>query len=231
MSDPANPAPAPAAAPAAPPAAPVPAPVAPVPAPAQASLPLQPAAPPAPLPPSQPATPVDPAAVRFQTEMARVQAEADQRVRAEQVRAEQAITGAKAAEQQLHAALVDAHLTTLAARTIAPAQVVSLIRSQFAVKDGKVVHTTDASKTPAQVVEAWLATEGRHFLPASVPAGAGSPGIPAAPSAPEPLDLTTSKGATAFVHGLLAIPGAAPAPASQQTPAAPASPAAPARTS
>lgn len=190
-----------------------PAPAAPAPA-----APAAPAAQPAPAaaaaPPVQPVAPVVPGASeadrwRREAEQARADAE---RIKAEAQRvASEAQASAQRAQEQLHAALVETHLTQLAARTVSPGHVVALTRSAFEVRDGKVVVKGDASTTPAQYLEKWLAGEGKHFLPPSVPAGAGASPYPAAPPAAPPMDLRTREGATQYVHSLLETP-AAPAP-------------------
>lgn len=200
------------------PAAPVqtdpPAPAPPLPA-ALPPAPVQPAAPPAPAAPLPPPPPAGQSKEALEAEVARLRAdtEAARRLNTE---LSQAATQAKA---ELHRTLVTAELTALATKTVAPAHVVALVREAFEVDaHGKVTVRGRSDVTPAQYMEAWLAGEGKHFLPPSVPAGAGSSAFPGSAPQAQPMDLRTASGATSFVHSLLA-----------PTPAPPAAPAQPAR--
>lgn len=85
-----------------------------------------------------------------------------------------------------------------------PAHAMALLRSKFEVRDGKVIHRTDAAKDVAATVKEFFdGAEGKYMLPAVVPGGGG--GAPANPNAPQTgpaPDLSTRDGATTYARGL-----------------------------
>ena len=122
---------------------------------------------------------------------------------------------------------VQAAVTSAAskARALNPAQVASLLSGSVEDRDGKlVVKGADGADVDVDTyVPAWLASDGKHFLPASVPGG-GS-GAPATPNGAKPAaahDLTTNKGLTDYARERDAgafrsrFPGDRPAPKTSQ---------------
>jgi hypothetical protein len=147
-------------------------------------------------------------------------------VKRESARAQAQLKAAQEAQAKAEAAAAAAALerdNVLLERTVMeavgahrphnPAHAMSLLRGRFEVKDGKVIHRTDAAKdVDATVKEFFGSDEGKYMLPAVVPGGGGgAPNNPHAPPAGPAPDLSTRDGATAYARGLTF--SAAPAPA------------------
>lgn len=94
-----------------------------------------------------------------------------------------------------------------------PAHAMSLLRARFEVKDGKVIHRTDAAKDVNTTVKEFFASdEGKYMLPAVVPGGGGgAPNTPNAPTTGPAPDLSTRDGATTYARGLTFSPAQPPA--------------------
>lgn len=156
--------------------------------------------------------------------VAQAKAQAAAQVKAAEARVAKAEASAKAATEaaaKAARALEDAALDTqlsnalATAKVLNPAHATALLRSRFALVDGKVVSKDDPTKGVTDVVTGFLADEGRYMLPAAVPGGgAGAPSTPSAPAAAKPHDLTSNAGQTAFARQLThdALTARTPAP-------------------
>lgn len=115
----------------------------------------------------------------------------------------EALKVAAAAQADRDRFLLDSALTGAAskARAINPQQVNALLRDRFELVEGKVRPKDKPEADVDAYIGEWLGTDGKHFLPASVPSGgAGAPSSPQAPRAAAPHDLTTSAGMTAYAR-------------------------------
>lgn len=97
------------------------------------------------------------------------------------------------------------------ARALNPAHVVALTRDRYEIVDGKVRSKADPAKDLDADMGEWLASEGKHFLPAQVPSGgSGAPGTTVAPAAAAPHDLKTQQGRDAAAREINARLSARP---------------------
>ena len=132
-------------------------------------------------------------------------------------RAEKAAAAAEAKATAAEARAASQHLqseVTAAAgrlRVLNAAQVTQLASGRYELVDGKVRSKLDPSKDLEADLGEWLASEGKHFLPAAVPGGgSGAPANPAAPKAAAPRDLSTQQGRDAYAAEVNAARGAKP---------------------
>lgn len=131
---------------------------------------------------------------------AQAQAQKDaEKARAELAAAQQAAQAAQAERDRVR---IESMLTSAASknRAMNPSQVSQLLGSRVRLVDGKAVVEGSDKDVDAFVAE-WLGSEGKHFLPASVPGGgSGGPANPNPPPTKAAHDLTTNAGLTAFAR-------------------------------
>lgn len=120
--------------------------------------------------------------------------------------ARQALAKAQAEAAQAQAerdgVRIDSLITSAAskARALNPAQVSQLLRGRVKLVDGKAT-VEGSDKDVDAFVSEWLNTDGKHFLPASVPGGgSGGPSNPQPPPNKAAHDMTTSEGLTAYAR-------------------------------
>lgn len=148
-----------------------------------------------------PATPAAPSAdlERAQRSVAAANAKAERSAKAEAA----ALKSASEAQARADAQLLDATVSSAAARArvLNPSQVAALVRDRYELVGGKVVPRSDATLDLDADLGAWLAVDGKHFLPAAVPGGgSGAPANPTPPKQGAPHDLTTDAGKTAYAR-------------------------------
>ncbi len=110
---------------------------------------------------------------------------------------------ALAAQKERDALAIEHALATAAGehRALNGGQVAQLVRDRYEIKDGKVVFKTDPAKSIKDSLGEWLNSDGKHFLPASVPGGgAGAPGVTSTPKTSAPADVSTAEGATQYLR-------------------------------
>lgn len=135
---------------------------------------------------------------RVKRQQAQAQKEAE-KARTELAAAQQAAQQAQAERDRVR---IDSLVTNAAskARALNPSQVSQLLSSRVKLVDGKAAVEGSDKDVDAFVAE-WLGSEGKHFLPASVPGGgSGGPANPNPPPAKTQHDLTTSAGLTAYAR-------------------------------
>lgn len=123
---------------------------------------------------------------------------------ADKLRAEAETARKQAAEAQAEAARVriESAVTSAAskARALNPGHVAQLLGNKVKLVDGKLTVDGSDKDVDAYVAE-WLGSEGKHFLPASVPSGgSGASGNPNPPPAKAAHDLSTKAGMTAYAR-------------------------------
>lgn len=132
----------------------------------------------------------------------RAQAQAAKEAEAARRETAQAQAAAAAAAAERDGVRIDSLITSAAskARALNPAQVSQLLRGRVKLVDGKATVEGSDKDVDAFVAE-WLGTEGKHFLPASVPGGgSGGPANPQPPPQKATHDLSTNEGLTAYAR-------------------------------